>query len=58
MNRIHLNPEDFEIPEPIHYTKDEDVVLGIRLRDVTLARKVVKQILADQKTIEKQELTN
>jgi len=58
LNRIHLNLEEFEIPEPIHYTKDEDVILGIRLRDVTLARKVVKQILADQKTIEKQELSH
>jgi len=43
---IKLTEEDFELPESIHY--DEDVVLGIRLFNLTLAKKVMKQILENQ----------
>ena len=50
--RIKLSETEFELPEPIHYTKDQDVVLGIRLFNLTLARKVKKQILNDQKIVE------
>ena len=46
--RIKLTEDNFELPEPIHYTKDEDVILGIRLFNLTLAKKVVKQILENQ----------
>jgi len=51
--RITLTENDFELPDSIHYTKDEDVVLGIRLFNLTLAKKVMKQILSDQKKLEK-----
>ncbi len=46
--RIKLTENNFELPKQIHYTKDEDVVLGIRLFDLTLAKKVMKQILENQ----------
>lgn len=46
--RVELNENNFELPEPIHYSKDKDVILGIRLFNLTLARKVMKQILNDQ----------
>lgn len=50
--RIHLNPEEFTLPESIPYQKDEDVELTITLRNLTMARKVMKQILSDQKIVE------
>lgn len=46
--RIKLTEENFELPESIHYSKDEDVILGIRLFNLILAKKVIKQILDDQ----------
>jgi len=54
VNRIHLNESEFELPQSIPWQKDEDVELVIRLRNLTMARKVVKQILSDQKEIERQ----
>lgn len=50
--RIHLNAEEFELPISKHYSKDEDVELVIVLRNLTMARKVKKQILSDQKIVE------
>ena len=52
MNRIHLNPDEFQLPNSIPWQKDEDVELVIRLRNLTMAKKVVKQILSDQKKVE------
>ncbi len=46
--RITLTEETFELPESIPWQKDQDVILGIRLFNLTLARKVMKQILQDQ----------
>lgn len=53
MKRIHLNPEEFTLPKSIPWQKDEDVELTITLRNLTMARKVMKQILSDQKIVEK-----
>ncbi len=50
---IKLTEEDFELPNKIYYTKDEDVILGIRLFNLTLAKKVMKRILDDQEKAEK-----
>jgi len=50
--RVCLTKENFELPDSIHYSKDEDVILGIRLFNLTLAKKVMKQILDDQKIVE------
>lgn len=56
---ITLTEENFELPESVHYTKDEDVVLGIRLFNLTLAKKVMKQILDNQDKAERyDEYTN
>ena len=52
--RIHLNKEEFQLPNSIPWQKDEDVELTIRLRNLGMARKVMKQILSDQRKIEKQ----
>lgn len=51
--RVKLDGTEFEIPVKIHYSKDQDVVLGIRLFNLTLANKVMVQILNDQKIIKR-----
>ena len=52
--RVHLNKEDFSLPMAKAWQYDEDVELCITLRNLGLARKVMKQILSDQRKIEKQ----
>ena len=51
--RVHLEEYDFTIPNAKPISADEDVELIITLRDVALAKKVMKQILSDQKKIER-----
>lgn len=48
--RIHINEEDFGLEK---FGFHEDVELTIRLRNVTMAEQVKKQILSQQKYWEK-----